>query len=338
MNIGALIRTEARGLGIQSQAFQRHMNAKPLLIDIPNRSAKFCPADWTLYPDVPRARVGAGWQLPELLVRKWLENLDVVWTAETFYDDRFADWAREAGAATVIHANPEFVTRNLRGYGFGRPSRWWSATNWRLDRMPAGTEVMPWPAEVGEQTERHGGRCRFLFVGGRTAMGDRNGLGVLLEALGMLVEPCEVTICSQDRAVRVVAPDHVQVSVLGNQSTLPYVDHDVLVMPRRYGGLCLPVIEAMGHGLAVLMPDVPPNLASWPVASFRPSGWTKLNMAGGEVEVATFDPVVIAGAMDAFADVDHRWAWQDEAVRWAWGNRWEVVGPRWAERMKEIKP
>jgi glycosyltransferase involved in cell wall biosynthesis len=38
-----------------------------------------------------------------------------------------------------------------------------------------------------------------------------------------------------------------------------YTRVDALILPRRYGGLCLPMNEALLSGLPVIMPDCSPN-------------------------------------------------------------------------------
>lgn len=341
MRIGALVRTEERGLGIQSRAFARHMGASPLVIDIPNASAHVCPADFSLYPDAPRARVAAGWRLPERTVRRWLDEVDIAWTAETFYDDRFTEWAREAGVATVIHANPEFVTPDQRGYGFGRPDAWWSATNWRIDAMPPGTDVVPWPVELPDgDHDRPDGPARFIHVAGRAAMGDRNGTAALIAALPYLREPCHVTICSQDGAPPLPrAPRHVTVQAWGPQDdlSLAYRYHDVLVLPRRYGGLCLPVGEAMAHGLAVLITDVEPNIEAWPVAACHATSGQTIQAPCGPLQIADIDPRRLAAAMDELADPTLRSDYQIESERWATENRWEIRAPQLRARLEELR-
>jgi hypothetical protein len=50
-----------------------------------------------------------------------------------------------------------------------------------------------------------------------------------------------------------------------------YKDGDVLVIPRKYGGLCLPMQEALAHGIPVIMPDIEPN--DYRVA--ETTGWSK---------------------------------------------------------------
>jgi glycosyltransferase involved in cell wall biosynthesis len=38
-----------------------------------------------------------------------------------------------------------------------------------------------------------------------------------------------------------------------------YTGFHALIMPRRFGGLCLPVNEALGAGMPVVMTDINPN-------------------------------------------------------------------------------
>src|SRR5690606_2061207 len=38
-----------------------------------------------------------------------------------------------------------------------------------------------------------------------------------------------------------------------------YKDFDAMILPRRYGGLCLPMNEALCSGLPVIMTDISPN-------------------------------------------------------------------------------
>jgi glycosyltransferase involved in cell wall biosynthesis len=38
-----------------------------------------------------------------------------------------------------------------------------------------------------------------------------------------------------------------------------YKEGDLYILPRRYGGLCLPMQEALSTGIPVFMPDISPN-------------------------------------------------------------------------------
>jgi hypothetical protein len=194
MRIGVPIRNDQRGLSVQTQAFARHIHADRLLVHVPGPSDATFPT--TPIDGVPMVTVGTGWRLPEVPVRRWLDGLDFILGAESFYDDRFADWAREAGATTALMVNPEFVPPQ-GGWGIGSPDLWWSATSWRLDHLPPQAEVVPMPVELpsdGWEHPRPEGSARLLHLAGKRAVGDRNGTDALLAALPLLREPCHVTV------------------------------------------------------------------------------------------------------------------------------------------------
>ena len=336
MRVGVVVRPNDRGLGIQTAEAARNLSASVLVIKVVGQSGRF-PDRVKRYPDAPVARCHPGWKLDEDVVRAWLETVDAVYSAETFYDDRFADWAREAGTVTAIHANPEFVPAG-GGWAIGDPTLWWSATSWRQRFLPPKLEVVPFPVATDRfaPVQPHDGPCRWLHVVGKAAMGDRNGTEVLAEAIKHLREPCTITIRTQDPALpRFRAPTHVTVRVstggTPNYWDL-YADADALVMPRRYGGLCLPVQEAMAAGLGVLMTDTSPNADTWPVATVPVSYGPQIRMpCGGGVPIANADPIQLAAVMDTFADpVDAPHASSSFRGVWAESHSWEALHPELA--------
>lgn len=341
MRIGVPIRNDGRGLAVQTQAFAHYLGAERLLVHVPGPSDATFPT--TPVDGVATMVVGAGWRLPEQPVRAWLEGLDVVVGAESFYDDRFADWCREAGAVSVLMVNPEFTPPDGQGWGIGRPDAWWSATSWRRELLPVGAEVVPQPVATDRfaPVEPHGGRCRWLHTAGKRALHDRNGTEALLAALPLLREPCTVTIACQDGAPLALPPlpAHVEVNVVGAAPSYwsLYAGHDALVLPRRYGGLCLPVGEAMAAGMAVLMPDVAPNRDAWPVATFPALGHKPERMPGGMVPVHRFEPAQIAAAMDQIADPVMRHGWQELSRGWAGEHSWAVQAPLWRQRFAALR-
>lgn len=336
MRIGVIARATDRGLGIQTWEAARALDATVLVVNIDNPSSKHYPTDLARFPDAPVVTCTEGWRLPEDTVRGWLAGLDVVWTAETFYDARFCDWARDAGVRTYIHANPEFVPAGGRGWGIGQPTAWWTATCWRQDHMPDGTKVVPFPVATDRfrPAEPHDGPCRWLHVAGKQALGDRNGTEAVIAALPLLEQPCSVRIITQDPELpaRITAPAHVDLELvtggLADYWDL-YTDVDALILPRRYGGLCLPVQEAMAAGLAVVMPDIDPNNQTWPTRLIPAGPGVELRMPAGKIPVASIDPADVAAGMDALADPHERLRWQRWSRSWATANSWRTRAGRW---------
>lgn len=328
MRLGLVARAENRGLGIMSWEFARHLDPKVLIVDIGDRAG--FPAFFDRYPDATRARYRSG--LNERVVRHWLAGVDVVYHAETFYDPAFPRWAHDAGVASILHVMPEF----FRG---AEPFvRYWAPTTWRLDHLPPATEVVPvpvaldrWPSPV----DLHEKPCRWLHVAGKATLADRNGTGTVLAAAQHLRRPCSLTIVCQDATVAIPAtPRHVDVRVVSGATDYwaLYTDHDALVMPRRYGGLSLPVQEAMGAGLAVLMSDCSPNPHTWPAALVATTEGPPERMPAGAVPVHTIDPEHLARAMDTLADPAIRHHWQRAARGWARAHSWGV----WADRYRAL--
>ena len=69
----------------------RNLNASVLVVSVLNGSSGRYPDKVKRYPDAPVSRCEAGWKLDEDgFVRSWLETVDVVYSAETFYDQRLA--------------------------------------------------------------------------------------------------------------------------------------------------------------------------------------------------------------------------------------------------------
>lgn len=335
MNIGVVARATNRGLGIQTMEVARNLRARVLVVDIDNPSSALHPTIRDRFPGAPIVRCRPGWRLEERKVRGWLEGLDAVYTAETTYDPRFAAWAADAGALVSVHLNPEFG-----GVGWGLPEsgpQWWSPTSWRLEHLPTGTQVVALPVATDrwpERAEPHRGRCRWLHVAGKAALADRNGTTAVVAALPLLREPCTVTIVTQDNELPAMPrlPDHVEVhTVIGGVDDYwrLYEGHDALVMPRRYGGLCLPVQEAMGAGLAVAMTNCAPNPTTWPVVPI-PSRFGHLErMPAGEIPVAEVEPEDVAATMDQLADPEVRVEHQFRARGWAAMHSWYANAGFW---------
>lgn len=323
MRLGLVARSETRGLGIQSLELARALNPDVLLID----DCEAGNPHW--YPGA--TRVPYRLQNFERIARAWLRGVDAVYAAETFYSPQFTMWARDEGVATFVHVNPEFHRDDHN------PTTWWAPTDWRIRLLPPDTTVVPVPVASDRFTpvEPHDGPCRWLHVAGRTTLGDRNGTVALLAAIPHLTQPCSITIAAQDRRFDIpTTPDGVTVNVVGparDYWTL-YDGHDALVLPRRYGGLCLPAQEAMAAGLAVAMPDCSPNPQTWPVHTFPVMAGRIEKMPAGRIEVLTFDAKLLASAMDALADPTTRSTYQSLSREWAAAHSWDV----WADRYRSL--
>lgn len=308
MRIGLIARCEiARGLAIQSKNFYDHMPVeRVLLVRMPRPD---CAEDPGWYPGAwPIQYDAIDHTLNENLVRQFLAGLDVVFTVETVYDWRLPLWARQAGVKVVIQGNPEFYRHDQPKYAhYEHPDQWWWPTTWRTEHLPPG-RVMPVPmpdvapAVAGDALVD--GPLRVLHVGGKRAWGDRNGTALFADALRATSEELHVTIHGIDEELPAIQQRpgltvESQPAAVDDRWSMYDTQH-VMVIPRRYGGLCLPALEAAACGVAVVMPDCEPNteLSQSLIYVARRS---KLDLPCGTLSVAEVDHMDLGRHIDELA-------------------------------------
>lgn len=331
--LGVVARSEARGLGNQTHEVCVNLNPDRVLLVDPGPDGRFAQRPERYAPwrtTVTRWRAG---KLDEPVVRQWLDGLDVVYTAETPYDLRLPLWAAEAGCGVAVHANPEF----LNAQDATAAVTWWSATPWRLDRIPGRTRVVPMPCPTPRVTHQPGDRVRFLHVAGWPTVGDRNGTDIVVAAAGHMTTGAPVTIRGQHTQLarhRGRARNlRIEAASVADHWDL-YRSADVLVMPRRYGGLCLPVIEAMAVGLPAVMSDCSPNEV-WPGPRVPVTRTATVNARGGVIPLDDSDPRALAATLDDLATDQERLSkLRSEVADWASRNSWDALRPVWLDELE----
>lgn len=339
MKIGLIARAEvARGLAIQSKNFYDHVPVeRVLLVEMPKPDCEL-GAGWYRERHTTRAPYDdRGHTLPEGLVRDWLVGLDVVLTVETPYDWRLPNWAREVGVKTVVQGNPEFYRNHLASHAHqADPDAWWWPTSWKpIPELPDGP-VMPVPMDRVRRAVLPGSPLELLHVVGKRAWMDRNGTDTLLNAMRAMLRPVRLGIRSLENDLgdvprrRRVTYDLVSKPVEDRWSM--YEGRTALILPRKYGGLCLPALEAAASGLAVVMPNISPNgeLASilTPIGGTRPT-----NLSCGTVGLAKVNPHTLA--MQIANTTDEQWI---EAQQRSWDTvpTWGEWRPRYMEEFEKV--
>lgn len=345
MRLGLIVRGESRGLGTQTWDWYRHLSpAKTLLVDM-GQLARGFKMHAERYPGATCLSFD-GHRLPEPETRAWLEGLDCVMSAETMYDWRICDWAREAGVATVCVANPEFFVHHQPDrIDCPRPTTWWAPTSWRLEHLPEDTRVVPHPVapdrfEWAKDASGYTGPLRVLHVAGHHAYADRNGTLVVLQALRLLRKACRVRIITQEprvaisRGISRYIKYEVVTNGVANYWDL-YRDADVLVLPRKYGGLSLQAQEAMAAGLGLVMTDCEPQTSTWPILPIRSRLGAEIRPPGGPITIADPLPHRLADLVDSLADDSGAVAMlQKRARAWAQANSWEALLPLYETELK----
>lgn len=327
MKWGLIARSETdRGIGIQTLAISQAIYPDKTLVVIDQKSG-FQPHPGN-YPGASIVHLKHGPvknTLPEAEIRDWWKGLDVVFTVETFYDWDLISWAKADGVRTVVQGNPEFWQATNP-----QPDVWTWPTRWRLDHLPSGP-IIPVPtisrpnvaAPVDMPT------LKVLHIAGNRAMGDRNGTDLVSGAMRRMPAGTKVTVFSQAplapiRGVFNRAPAADRWNM--------YVGQHILLLPRRYGGLCLPALEAMACGLAVMMPQCEPN-EDWPIYGLQGETGRTLRMQTGEVK--TFDTYIndIGNALKHVNNDRSALRYAMESARtWAEENTWA----RWASTYYDL--
>lgn len=337
MRLGLIARADHRGLGRQTRAVFDHLSpAKTMVVNCP--SAHPLPLHLEYFPGATVvSRIPTDRDCHDFL----REGVDVVYSAETFYNQNLPGIAREYGVKTVLHVNREFLDRK------DHPDLWAAPSMWHYDEVPDPKMFLPVPISLDQFPSRppSGKATRFLHVIGRPAIHDRNGTEHLLDALRYVRSPIMLTLTCQDTTYipKLLAgrriPDHIELAVragdIRDHHGL-YTDQDVLVLPRRFGGLCLPCNEALGAGMPVIMPAVSPN--EWlPAEWLVPAEHAGSFMAKTNVDLYSTDPQALAAKIDQFAtDLDFYAKAAGIARDLAEANSWQTLKPLYEETFEEL--
>jgi glycosyltransferase involved in cell wall biosynthesis len=335
--IGLIARCDDRGLASMTHEFARHMSpAKILLIRMNDPKWPEFPERYDGLADtITETSPLDDWlHLDERTVRDFVDGLDVVYSAETMYDWRITPWAHEVGCRTICHLMPEFYRHNTRPDP--HPDVWAYPTPWLVDQLPAGP-ILPVPCVERPQVaaDPYDGPLRVLHVSGHAAAADRNGTLLVLDALSMLRGEVHLTVIGQDGWL----PDFeaargrrsnitVDVNPIGVADRWDlYRYQHVVLLPRRYGGLSLPALEAMASGCAIIMPDCVPNTI-WPIIPVRARASRMHNTPFGLVRTHTVHPLDLALTIDRLAgDRSALEGLMGATKHWVDRNTWAMLKP-----------
>ncbi len=120
--------------------------------------------------------------------------------------------------------------------------------------VPVDRERLPFQQRVRVKT--------ILHNAGQTLLDDRNGTEIFLKSLPLLDEHLKVIIYTQHPIK--LPQQKVKCKIILRDKDVKnywdiYQEGDLLVLPRKFGGLCLPLNEACSRGMLVLMSDISPQ-------------------------------------------------------------------------------
>lgn len=305
-NLGLIVRGDDSGLGNQTRALAYmlkpdrvlYINSKPF-----NKAEQHF--DWY---DSFNGFSSLGFP-DHRTVRRFLTGLTHVLTAETFYSYDLIKIANASNIKTFNQYNYEF-NDNLR-QDLPIPYKWLAPSHWHVDKMEAKFEsvvYLPPPTfsndfkSARQQNMTRTGYRRFVHIVGKRASHDRNGTEDILQALQYCQAEFELVIRSQHELEYQINDRRVTFDV-GNKLTQSelYADFDALIMPRRYGGLCLPMNEALCSGLPTIMTDISPNNKVLPEDWLVQAKVERQFMARTAIDCYQSDIKQLASLIDKFA-------------------------------------
>jgi glycosyltransferase involved in cell wall biosynthesis len=280
MKIGLLAYSTNTGLGYQTLDFYENMKPdKVLIADISEHNGL-----QTFHSRFPGAQIYKALKTGQLLsdeACEWLvDGMDVVFVCETPLNYHLYSYAQEKGVKVIQQYNYEFLDY-FRQPRLHPPSMLASPSLWGMEKVKSMeiAPVMHWPVPVNidKIPFRQINEVKtFVHIIGRPAAHDRNGTLEFLEAARKLGKEFDYIVYIQEpKEKRVV--EHFQPvleALLETEAELwphfkivkdcpdnveMYQSGEVLILPRRYGGLCLPMWEALSAGMPVIMPNISPN-------------------------------------------------------------------------------
>lgn len=236
-------------------------------------------------------------------------------TAETAYNPKMYEIAKRKGIKTFTQLNWEFLD-HINNRHQPSPFMWLMPSYWFLEEMQSmypNTIYLPPPIFMNDfkaardvNLESKDER-RFVHIVGKVASHDRNGTLDLIHSLKYSQARFKLIIRSQFDLPEYmeICDDPRVVFEIGNikEKVDMYKGFDLMIMPRRYGGLCLPMNEALCSALPVLMPDISPNNRVLPAEWLVPASKESDFMARTRIDVHRCDVMKLGMKLDWFANL-----------------------------------
>lgn len=303
MRLGLIARADNGGLGAQTfELYSWLQPAKTMVVDISDLNGFH--NNYDRYPDAQFVRgfpKAPDWDA-------FLKDIDVVLTVEIPYGYIMFEMARERGIKTVLQCNYEFMD-HLENPHLPAPDVIFAPSLWHYDdiqiiadRIGAKLYHVPVPVNRERITFKARTGSRLLHVAGHKTYEDRNGTEIVIEAMRHVTSDAELFITTQhelpaaayiDPRIHVLDTDYPHYWDIWNK-----VDADMLLLPRRYGGLSLQLNEAMAAGIVPIMTDVEPQNGFLPPLCLVPYASSKKIITRATIDCFSVDPAVLAQRID----------------------------------------
>lgn len=332
MRIGTIGYRTKTGLGYQVKSYVKHLPVTKVMVVNLNGYNGIPLTDW--YPDAVTVN---GYPREDHL-SDFLKDIDVVLLAETPLNYNLYQIARDRGIKTAVVANWEFWDYYLNPQ-FPKPDLLIMPSVWRLE------EAKQWANENGVRCvqihhpvdreefpfrERH--TKSFIHIAGNPAVHDRNGTWTTLQAM-----PDVTVITQNDNLATHIKRKYRNARVLSSISEpqAMYEYSDILVFPRRYGGNCLPLNEALSSGMPAIMPDISPNNHLLPKEWLVPARQDGHFTPRTKVDLYSVDPNALREKIEWFKTCNIAEE-SRKADKIAETISWDTLRPKYMEALESI--
>lgn len=330
--LGLVARADNGGIANQTWQFARRMKPERILI-VHSEHTTRGRADASRYELDYGPEVRVIPKSPRKSDARWLaEAVDSIFTVECWYGPELPLAAKEHGVQTVLQGNPEIT-------GIEPADVVWAPTNWRTDLLPGAPALMPFPTDLELMPQREfRGEVKTLYHVHSDAMCDRNGTQLLLEACGRVNH--EIVLKIRGGKPKTEYRGMVKVEWLGHFDGMFYdhwpLDIDAFVMPRRYGGLSLPMQEAASLGLPIIATDAAPQRSILPTqALILAKKASEEPMRGGWIDIIDCSVPAIASKINQLVEQPHYAGFLAERCHdWAKAISWESLLPHYEATLR----
>jgi hypothetical protein len=262
-----IVRADNTGLGNQTYELTQMLNPyKIMIIDFTSYNGNqqhfewYAERDYTICKGIPTDEE----------MNNFLDDIDVLLSCETFYNDNTPALARKKEVRTYLQYNYELFG-NLRREKKPVANVLISPSPWMIEKVynrfynyakvlhlppPTRPELFEKALEVNTSKDHK----RMLHIAGKAAANDRNGTESVLEMMRHSKADFELVIKSQTPISSKGLDSRITIEIdnVKHRQDM-YTGFDGMILPRRYAGLCLPMNEALLSGLPVFMTDISPN-------------------------------------------------------------------------------
>jgi glycosyltransferase involved in cell wall biosynthesis len=292
MKLGMIVRADNTGLGNQTYELTQMLNPKKIMIiDFTSYNGNRQHIEWYAERDYVICK---GFPTDEEM-NDFLEDIDVLLSCETFYNDNTPTLARARGIKTYLQYNYELFG-NLKRESKPLADVLISPSPWMIQKVynrfynharvlhlppPTRPELFERALEVNTSKDHK----RMLHIAGKAAANDRNGTNSIIAMMKYSKADFELVIKSQTPISTKGLDSRITIEIdnVKNRQDM-YTGFDAMILPRRYAGLCLPMNEALLSGLPVFMTDISPNNV------ILPKEWLTVSEELGVMRLAT--PVI----------------------------------------------